>query len=145
MPKKKKQKFDDLRKLPENSKRKPLSAESKRLAAIMLVNPAALMMIYFYFVQEREIIAVMFIYMGCLFASSVAFIIYNKGLPSKISEDSLPTNWSAAQKREYIEGRAERLKKSRWMLTLILPLFLALCADFLIIQTIPYFKGLFFG
>ncbi len=145
MSKKKNQKFDDLRKLPENSRKKPLSAESKRLFVLMLVNTVVLMLIYFYLVQELESIAVMFVYMALLAILSIAFVIYNRGLPQgTISEDSLPFNWNAEQKREYIEDRAARLKRSRWMLTLILPLFVSLCADFIIIQTIPYLKDLFF-
>lgn len=146
MAKKKYQKFDDLRKLPENSKRRPASAESKRLFALTLVNTVALMLIYFYLVQELEIIAVMFVYMGLTAGFSIAFVIYNRGLPqAKIDTDSLPFNWSAEQKRSYIEDRTMRLKKSRWMITIILPLFVTLCADFIMIQTIPYFKEIFFG
>lgn len=145
MSKKKNQKFDDLRKLPENSKKKPVSPESKRLFVLMLVNTAVLMPLYFYFVEERQIIAVMFAYMVILLAFSIAFIIYNRGLGQvDADEDSLPFNWSLEQKREFLYDRAKRRQKSRWMITIILPLFVTLCADFIIIQTIPTFKDLFF-
>ena len=104
------------------------------------------MLVYFYFVQELESIAVMFVYMGALTALSVALVIYNRGLPQgNIDEDSLPFNWSFEQKQAYIEDRCARMRRSRWMLTLIFPLFATLCADFMIIQTIPFFKDLFFG
>ena len=95
--------------------------------------------------EELQIIAVMFAYMVILRAFSIAFIIYNRGLgQADANEDSLPFNWSFEQKREFLYDRAKRRQKSRWMITIILPLFVTLCADFIIIQTIPTLKDLFF-
>ena len=143
MAKRKPQKFDDLRKLPENSKKKPLSKESKRLLAYMLINTVVLMTVYFYAVS-LEIIAVMFLYMALVVILGLAFVIYNRGFSRKdVTEAMLPSEWSAEKKREFIEDGKIRLHKSRWMLTLILPLILSLAADFIMIQTIPYLRGLF--
>ena len=143
MSKKKNHKLDDLRKLPENSKRKPISKESRKLFLYTLINLVVLMSIYFYFVKI-EVIAVMFVYMALTLVLSVAFVIYNRGFAKKdVTPEMLPADWSEEKKREFIDDGKTRLQKSRWMITVILPLFVTLCADFIIIQTIPYFRDIF--
>lgn len=143
MSKKKNHKLDDLRKLPENSKRKPISKESRKLFLYTMINLVVLMSIYFYFVKI-EVIAVMFVYMALTLVLSVAFVIYNRGFAKKdVTPEMLPSEWSEEKKREFIDDGKTRLQKSRWMITVILPLFVTLCADFIIIQTIPYFRDIF--
>jgi phosphotransferase system glucose/maltose/N-acetylglucosamine-specific IIC component len=49
--------------------------------------------------------------------------MYNRGFTRKgVTPDMLPDEWSDAKKEQFIEDGKARIKKSRWMLYIIVPL-----------------------
>lgn len=74
--------------------------------------------------------AVMFSYMTVLTALIFVYLIYNRGFSRKgITEEMLPAEWTAEQKREFIENGETRLRKSRWILVFIIAIFCTFVAE----------------
>ena len=56
--------------------------------------------------------------------------IYNKGFSAKdVTPDMLPDTMSQDEKQAFIEDGKLRLRRSRWMLTLLIPIILTIACD----------------
>ena len=81
----------------------------------------------------------MLLYMVLLLGFSLAYIIYNRlFLRHGITPEELPDTMTAAEKEAYIADGRLRIQKSKWMLTVIIPLlftFLIDAVDLFIIDT----------
>ncbi len=83
-----------------------------------------LMLNFYYF--EFVMGAYLILTAGFIFA----YFIYNRGLVRRnITRDMLPEEWSEEQKVAYIADGETRLRKSKWMLTIIFPLILTFMFD----------------
>ncbi|MBQ9162689.1 MAG: hypothetical protein IJX74_05375 [Clostridia bacterium] len=113
--------------LPKNSSRtpapkKPVSPEARRNAVIILVLTAALAVIYYGSMTFNFGIYVMWAYMIIFAALLISFLAYNRGFVNKgVTVDMLPPDWSEEKKADFINKTAEREKRSKWMLILIIP------------------------
>ena len=62
----------------------------------------------------------------------LAYVIYNRGFSGRgVTAEMLPDTMTEKEKDDYIADTAERGKKSKWMMTFIVPLLLALLIDLL--------------
>ncbi|MBQ9759730.1 MAG: hypothetical protein IJW16_00115 [Clostridia bacterium] len=115
----------------------------KKLGLLLLFNTAVIVALYFVLVG----IGAWFmtpIYIGLAAVSAIVFIFYNRGFyAAKATPEQLPNNMSHAEKQEYIKEGKERLSRSRWMITLIFPLILALAADMIYLYFFPSIQELF--
>lgn len=60
----------------------------------------------------------------------LAYVIYNRGFSGRgITAEMLPDSMTEKEKDDYIADTAERERKSKWMMTVIIPLLLALLTD----------------
>ena len=67
-----------------------------------------------------------------------AYMIYNRGFSRKgITRDMLPTDWSEEKKTSFIESSKARLKKTRWMLVLILAFLFTFAVDLFELVVFP--------
>lgn len=114
----------------------PLRASAKafnwKLALIIVINTIIifgfyrLMLNFFYF----EIVMGVYLVITAVFV--FAYFIYNRGMTRRhITLEMLPEEWSDEQKVAYIASGEERLRKSKWMLTVIFPLILTFMFDFI--------------
>lgn len=109
-------------------------SKSAKTKAISLVLGSLLSLIIYYGIGATNIPALQ---MGVMVAYIVAFggllaayIIYNRAFTRKnITEDMLPDHWSAKEKQSYIQDGEERMKKSQWMLMIIIPLLVTFAAE----------------
>ena len=86
------------------------------------------------------------IYFALTLGFTLAYLIYNRGLArDKITPEMLGSDWSDEQKREFFADRDKRKKGSKWMLTIIIPLFLTLAFDAVNLFYIDTLKGFFKG
>ena len=91
-------------------------------------------------IYEYALIAYMVILAGFLFA----FLLYNRGMSRKgVSPDMLPDSWSMEQKEAFIQDGKERLRRSKWMLIVILAFTFTLAADFIELYFLPMIQGWF--
>ena len=86
---------------------------------------------------------VLWVYLAALPIFILAYYIYNKGMSIKgVTEDMLPDEWSDEEKRKFIEDGKQRLRKSSWMLMIIIGLLLTFSFDLIELFALPLFKGM---
>ena len=72
-----------------------------------------------------------------------AYIVYNRGFAKKnITADMLPDEWSYEEKTEFIEDGKRRIKKSSWMLMIILAISFTLVFELLELYALPWLEEL---
>ena len=114
----------------------------KTLVLLLLGNSAFLISLYFLLVSF-EILTVTPIYVALAAVLGFAFIIYNRGFAAKnATPDQLPDTMTEEEKLAFIQEGKDRLARSRWMLTLIFPLILAIAIDLAGLFILPYLKEL---
>lgn len=114
---------------PQNQNQDQL-AEKKVLMARLLANCVAMLIIYFVVAIRFQFGYIFHIYVALGVVLGLSYVIYNKGFSSKdVTPDMLPDTMSQAEKQAFIEDGKLRLRKSRWMLTLLLPIILTIACD----------------
>ena len=134
----------------KNSGYTPLSPEKKRLVIPIAINSILLSAIYFgacYGITDRFLRPISYIvavgYWVAFAGFLLAYVIYNRAFSRKnLTVDMLPRDWSAEQRSEYIEDGKIRLKKSRWMLSVIIPVAVPIALDALYLFTLPLIQNL---
>lgn len=124
-------------------------ASNKRYLPLLIVNTALFFVIYRLPLSYAELtdqtfaaFVTMILYLALLLGFGLAYLIYNRFLYRKgILPEQLPDDWSAEQKTSFIEDGERRLRRSKWMLTIIFPLlftFLVDAVDLFLID--PFFR-----
>ena len=84
------------------------------------------------------------IYTAITLAVAFYYIIYNKGnVSGKVTPDMLPLDWSTAQKQAFIEDLAQRRKKSKWALLVLIPMIIVSAFEILDLYFFPMLEGIF--
>ena len=121
---KKKKNLPDVRReaMRDKSVQKPVSPETKKKAAIIVAASFVNLLIYF----------------------GVVPAIPSATAQFSITIDMLPDVWSAEQKAAYILDGEERLKKSQWLMYIIIPFLVPIGADALVLFVWdPYLSDFF--
>lgn len=113
-----------------------LDKDKIRTLVMITINTAILSFIYFAGIKlgdENRIAGgvVFFSYATAFSAFLVAYIIYNRAFTrNNLTPDMISDNiMTPGQKEEYIADGKRRLKKSRWMLSVIIPLLVPMAID----------------
>ena len=124
-----------------------ISSDTKKRAAILIANSVVLTVIYFGVMSLDEPILSMiatFGFFGGFGGFLIAYLIYNRAFTQKnVTLDMLPDHWSAERKAEYIEDGKRRREKSKWMLSVIIPLMIPIALDAISLFTLPIIQNLF--
>ena len=133
----------------ENRIKKDISPESKRLAISLIINSLLVMLVYYGAMAINVPLISMlvtFAYMLIFGGFLVAYVAYNRAFTRKnVTADMLPDDWSDEKKQSYIENGAERMRKSRWMLSVIIPFLVTFIADTLYLFVWTGFLEKFFS
>ena len=148
----------------QNNNNRPISPKeitprAKALAISLIINSAILLFIYFgvmnldLAVFPAGMLAPYPIYVGqivyyaywIVFAGFlIGYVAYNRAFTRKgITPERLPDSWSDEQKQEYIADGARRQERSKWMLSVIIPLLVTIAADAIYLFTWPMIQSLF--
>ena len=57
--------------------------------------------------------------------------------------EMLPDTWTLKEKEDFLADRQRRFEKSKWMLTVIVPLLVTISADAIYLFTWPMIQNLF--
>jgi hypothetical protein len=118
---------------------KPQDPEKKALMWRLLLHCVIILAIYFILVA-LHFEYIFHIYVGVGAVLGLSFVIYNRGFAAKgITPEMLPDSMTPTEKLEYIEAAKLRLKKSRWMLTALIPIILAIACDMFYLFVIQVF------
>ena len=123
--------------------------EKKRVSKTALLLLLALLgatllatVIYRYCMTGPYFRAVLIAYMALGTASSLGYVIYNRGFVRRgVTVDMLPNDWSHEKKEEYIADGVRRMKQSRWLLIVAFALFATLAFDMIELYALPVFRG----
>ena len=147
--------------LPQSGRppKKPLSPEARKQAYLLIMNSIILLFIYFGAMGTNIVVIpagklafypitlgqIVYVLYWIAFAVLIlAYLIYNRGFSRKgITADMLPVSWSLAQKEAYIAESKSRMARSKWMLSLIIPLLVSIAADAIYLFTWPLIENLF--
>jgi len=73
---------------------------------------------------------VFWVYVAITTALALTYVIYNRGLSRRgVTIEMLPDTMSAAEKEEFIADAARRMKRSKWMLALLIPFLFTFLFD----------------
>ncbi len=115
-------------------------------AALLIANTVILTFIYFGSMGINQPILSAIVTVGYWVGFAgflIAYFVYNRGFTRKdVTEDMLPDTWSEEKKREFLEDSQKRYKKSKWMLTVIIPLMVPIMLDAIVLFTWPIIQNL---
>ena len=106
-------------------------ARARKLMLLLFANTIALVMLYFglLYVGFDEIFIIYTVLAAVL---ALGYVVYNRGFVYKdATPEMLPDTLTPEQKQEILDGAAARDKRSRWLLTLLLPLVISVLLDVL--------------
>ena len=117
---------------------------SKKNLALLLIGNSVLLIGLYFLLLWLDLWFITYVYVALGTAMTLWFIIYNRGFYAKnATPDQLPSTMTKQEKLDYIQNGKELLKKSRWMLTVILPIVLAIALDLVYLFIFPYLKEIF--
>ncbi len=142
-------KFKNNKNIPE-SPRAPLSPEKKRLILTIAANSALLSLIYFgvcYGITDPALwpipLIVSVVYWIAFAGFLIAYVIYNRAFSRRdLTPDMLPRDWPLKKREEYVADGKRRLERSKWMLSVIIPLLVPISLDALYLFTLPLIQNL---
>lgn len=115
-----------------------------KLLLTLVVNTAVVFSIYRVAMNYSWFKIVLGIYLFAAAGLAIGYTLYNRGFSRRgVTADMLPDTMSAEQKCEFIADGERRMKKSKWMLTLLIPLLLTFTYDLLELFVFSYFESLF--
>lgn len=119
-----------------------MKPQAKKMMLSLLVNTVILMVIYFWLPTQFEFSYLPFIYLGIGAILLLYYVIYNQGLSGKnVTPDMLSDTMSPEEKQQYIKDSRERMKKSNWVLTILIPIMLVFAVDMIYLFVIPMLFG----
>lgn len=117
---------------PQQQLKRQLKAVNWRLFFILLLNTIILFVVYRVLVNRGYFVQVFTVYGIALLGLLCGYIIYNRGLiPKNLTREQLPADWDEAKKDAFLADAARRIKRSKWMLTLIFPLCITFAYEIL--------------
>lgn len=89
---------------------------------LLVLNTVAVFALYRALIDGPYYKCLLFAYMTVLAVFTIIFVVYNRGFSRRnITKEMLPDNMTEEEKEDFILDGSERLKKSRWMITVIFP------------------------
>ena len=120
-------------------KEKPLN---KKHVILLFVNTAVLVPLYLVCVRFFTL-PTMIVYTVLAAITVFAYVTYNRGFSRKeLRIEDLPEKWSDEKKAEYIEDGKRRLEKSKWVITVIIPLMVIFAYEIFDLFILPTVKNL---
>ena len=114
----------------------------RKLLLILLVNTVLFATAYFTIARYFAYIPI--VYLGIAGAFALGYVFYNRGFSRRnVTPEQLPDTMTGEEKLAWIEDGKTRLRRSRWVLTILLPLLLTFLLDLLYLYVYPGVEQLF--
>ncbi|MBQ8275448.1 MAG: hypothetical protein IJZ02_02330 [Clostridia bacterium] len=122
---------------PAQQVKRRLGEFNWRLLLILAVNTVVIFGLYRILVGLGYFVIISSIYFLVLLGLICGYIIYNRAMVARnITPDQLPEDWSEEKKKEFFAEAERRVKRSKWMLTLIFPLCITFCFEIIYLYII---------
>ncbi len=94
-----------------------------KLVIALAVNFILLLGVFLVAWENGIELVISFIYGGITLAVALYYIIYNHGIIGKLpSYDELPVTWDKATREAFLEDMKIRRQKSKWAMTILIPM-----------------------
>lgn len=121
-----------------------MKSETKKLMLCLLANAVLMIALYFAIPALTRFPYMPQIYLAAGAGLGIYFVIYNRGFVGKgATPDQLPDTMTLAEKQKFIEDSQERMQRSRWVLTVLIPILITYMIDMVYLFVFPYFASLF--
>ena len=140
-------KKNDKKELSTKKSLRDISHETKKRAAVLVMNTLILTFIYFGSMGINQPILALIVNVGywvVLGVLAIAYVIYNRGFTQKdLTIEMLPDSWDTEKKAKYISDAQKRDSRSRWMITVIITIMITIMLDAISLFTWPIIQNLF--
>ena len=140
-------KKNDKKELSPKKSLRDISPEAKKRAALLVLNTLILTFIYFGSMGIDQPMLALIVNVGywvVLGVLAIVYVAYNRGFTQKsLTPEMLPDSWSSEKKEKYIADAERRDSRSRWMLTVIIPIMIPIMLDAISLFTWPIIQNLF--
>jgi hypothetical protein len=137
-------KFNKSSSTPKNSLPSKFKKFNWKLLLILAVNTVVILGFYLLATNFSFFMYVLAAYMILTAGFSIAFVVYNRGFSRRgVTLDMLPDTMTPEEKTEFIADGERRLKKSKWMLTVILPFLFTFAYELINLYFSEFFTSLF--
>ena len=118
-----------------------MKKQTKSLMLLLLLNCALFISVYF--VLASLSFPVHYVYIAAGVLLGFGFVIYNRGFSGKgVTPDMLPDTMTAQEKENFLQDSKQRLERSRWVLTILIPVILSLALDMMYLFLLPTVQGM---
>ncbi len=109
---------------------------------MLIANTVIMLALYLLFVNiNATVTLIVFTVIAAGF--SFGYVIYNRGFSRlNVTAEMLPPEWSYEKKCEFIEDGKRRIEKSKWMLTIILPIIVVYAFELFSIYLMPMIENI---
>lgn len=115
-----------------------MKPDAKKLLIQLVINSLIIVPLYFVIATNVQFPYLHYIYLLAGAALVLYYVIYNRGFVGRnATPQSLPNSMSPAEKQAFLEDCRLRQKKSRWVLTFLIPIVLTFLADAAILYLVP--------
>lgn len=136
---KKKKRKNDLA-VTDKSDKKPFNW---MLLTVLVGNTVIFFAVYRLAIQTTVFPFVLGLYLTLAAVLTVVYVVYNRGFSRRgVTADMLPDTMSAQEKCEFIADGERRMKKSKWMLTILFPLLVTFGFDIMELFVVDYLKNI---
>ena len=119
-----------------------------RHMVILIVNTVLFMSVYFVFLRYADLaqnayysFIVMILYMALFVGFLLGYLIYNRFLYRKnLTVQDLPDTMTQQEKEDFIADGTERLRKSKWVMLIILPIVITFLVDAIDLFVLDLFR-----
>ncbi len=119
-----------------------MKPDAKKLLYWLLINSVLFVTLYFVLVSKFPPIMIIYLAAGTVLA--FAYVIYNRGFVGKnATPEMLPNTMTPEEKQQFITDCKERLRRSKWMLTVLVPILLTFMLEMMVQFLFPMLEGLF--
>jgi len=110
---------------------------------LLLINSILFPTVYF-LSASRGFDMILVVYTALAAVIAIAYFFYNRGFSGKgVTPEMLPDTMTEEEKNAFIEDSKRRMTRSRWVLTVLFPLILAIALDMIYLFLIPMIKEMF--
>lgn len=115
-----------------------------KLLLILTVNTVVILGVYLLAMRFYYFEYILAAYMILTAGFSIAFVVYNRGFSRRgVTPDMLPDTMTPEEKAGFIADGEMRLKKSKWMLTVILPFLFTFAYELINLYFAEFFTSFF--
>lgn len=117
-----------------------MKPEAKKTLLFLLANTLILLVLYFWIPAQFHFAYMPHIYLLAGAVLALYYVIYNRGFTGRnVTPEMLPPTMSPVEKQKFIDESRERMQKSKWVLTVLIPLLIVFFVDMIILFIIPIF------